>query len=69
MPDGYEPLPDGGIRLVDPLICPGGHEFAWGKRQGVIPCREHRDHSWWICECGQQIYRVSGAFVGELDCQ
>lgn len=68
IPDGYEPLPGGGMRLVDPDTCPAGHPFAFGKR-GHRPCAEHRGHPMWTCRCGLDSYRGDGAFVTELRCR
>jgi hypothetical protein len=67
-PDGYERLPNGGIRLVDPLWCPQGHPFVSGQR-GYAACSEHHGHPQWTCACKQKIYRHAGAFVDELPCQ
>lgn len=72
VPDGYVRWPDPergpGLELIDPEVCPVGHPFAWGQRGSLAYCREHEPHNTWWCACGQKIYRVEGAFVGELVC-
>jgi hypothetical protein len=69
VPDGYKPLPGGGMQLIDPTDCPRCGRFRWGKRSHT-PCAEHRGgHPEWVCACGQEIYREAGAFVGALSCR
>jgi hypothetical protein len=64
-PDGYEYTgrTPHEIRLVDPVHCPGGHP-ARLVRRGWSHCPEHGTHYSWACACGQEIWRVEGAFVG-----
>lgn len=73
------PLPDGyrwtgrtehEIVLIDPDTCPAGHP-AELVRRGFTRCSDPahgRRHNTWTCACGQTIYRVPGAFVGEVMC-
>ncbi len=70
IPDGYERQGEHGLVLVDPDTCPAGHPFRFGQRGSPTLCshRDHRPHNTWICACGQWIWRVPGAFVGQLDC-
>jgi hypothetical protein len=68
-PDGYQWIGDGpAIRLIDPTTCPAGHPLQIDKR-GHAPCTEHRGHPMWTCACGQEVYRITGAFVDVLTCR
>lgn len=70
IPPGYVPYGEMGMRLVDPVDCPGGHPFAFGQRTWT-PCAEHRGHPSWRCACGVEQYphRGDGQIVAELECQ
>lgn len=68
-PDGYEWTGrQTEIRLIDPTWCPTGHPIE-SFRRGYTHCSQHHGHTYWTCECGQDIYRAPGQFTGEtLEC-
>lgn len=68
VPDGYERWAGEGLKLIDPIVCPAGHPFAWGQRGSLAYCDVHEPHNTWWCACGQHVFRVEGAFAGELEC-
>jgi hypothetical protein len=66
-PDGYRLTGRGPeVELIDPAWCPTGHPVEQFRR-GFTQCTdwEHQGHTYWMCSCGQDIYRAPGAFVGE----
>lgn len=68
---GYERYGEQGLRLVDPVDCPGGHRREFGLRT-FRPCAEHNGHPGWLCTCGveQWLHVVDGhaTYVTELPC-